>query len=230
MNRKFYDENQQFKERSMDQRQQIDNFHALFQDNKQEHEQSMNALRTELDESYQRENELKRRLQQAFEAKQHESYQMVSQLKEKLDETKLNEANLNAELQKCRQLLEIERNRAELVEKKLKVAEKELNSLHEKQNLERVDKESKAKSLEEKCELVKKQATNDRLKLEEKFRVEKDDYRKQMNDLERKIEEVIKEKAQMTCKYGQLVESNRELNSIIMNNQVYTDKKVEETK
>ena len=58
MNRKLYDENQQFKERNIEQRQQIEHFHTLFQENKQQNEQTLNQLRKERDEAYQRENEL----------------------------------------------------------------------------------------------------------------------------------------------------------------------------
>lgn len=51
-----------------------------------------------------------------------------------------------------------------------------------------------------------------------------------MNELEHKLEEVIKEKAQLACKYSQLVDSNRELNGIIKNNDSFHDKKVQELK
>lgn len=51
-----------------------------------------------------------------------------------------------------------------------------------------------------------------------------------MDELEHKLEEVIKEKAQLTCKYAQLVESNRELNSIIKNNELFHEKKIDDLK
>ncbi len=74
MNRKLYDETQQYKERSCDQRQQIDNFHILFAENKQESERSLALLRKDLDEARARE----RRLQAALDCKAQESYQVTA--------------------------------------------------------------------------------------------------------------------------------------------------------
>ncbi len=225
MNRKLYDENQQLRERSLEQRQQLDNFHTLFQENKQEHERSLAALRQELDESYgRRESESKRRAQ-------HESQLATQQLRERLDEAKASaEASLLGEVAKARQALESELRRGESCEKKWRQAEREYGSLIEKQNVEKIDLESRVRSLEERCELVKRQAIGERQKLEEKYASEREEWKRQLSDLERKIEEVIKEKAQITCKYGQVVETNRELSAMCKSAQIYSEKKVEETK
>ena len=111
MNRKLYEENQQVKERNVEQRQQLDNFHMLFQENKKENERSMGSMRKELDEVYQREADLKRRIQQTLESNKQESYQIASQLKEKLDEAKANEAGLVNDLNRAKQMLNDEHQR-----------------------------------------------------------------------------------------------------------------------
>lgn len=51
-----------------------------------------------------------------------------------------------------------------------------------------------------------------------------------MSELEHKLEEVIKEKAQLTCKYAQLAETNRELNNMIKNNEAFQEKKSQDIK
>lgn len=230
MNRKLYDENQQYKERSCDQRQQIDNFHILFQENKQENERAINLLRKELDDVYQREAEQKRRMQQQFDCKHQENYQLIASLKDKLDDMKACEARLRDELNATRLELQQERNKNDLAEKKCRLVEKDSNLLKESYQLEKTDMESKHVELEKQIELIKKQAFVDAQKQEEKFFVERDEIKKQVNELEHKLEEVIKEKAQITCKYGQLADGNRELNSIIKNNEVFHEKKLEDTK
>ena len=85
MNRKLYDENQQFKERNLEQRQQIEHYHVLFQENQQKAEQTLNQARKERDEAYQNETEFKHRMQIQIESKQQKSFMTINTLKEKLD-------------------------------------------------------------------------------------------------------------------------------------------------
>ena len=167
MNRKLYDENQQYKERSCDQRQQIDNFHILFQENKQENERAINLLRKELDDVYQREAEQKRRMQAQFDLKQQETYQLCGSLRDKLDEMKACEARLRDELAQTRLELQQERNKSELVEKKCQLVEKDSNLLKESCQLEKADLESRCTALERQIELIKKQAFVEAKKQEE---------------------------------------------------------------
>lgn len=130
MNRKLYDENQQFKDRTCDQRQQIENFNIMFQENKKESERAINVLRKELDELTKRENLEKRRMQSTFETKHQEAMQIISSLRKNLDEMQIREANLLEEIQQ-------ERNKSEISEKKIKLNEKDLTLLRETSELER---------------------------------------------------------------------------------------------
>lgn len=202
LNRKFFEENQQLKERAMSQRDQIDQYHMLFDDNKNEVDQ----LRDELNQVYQRESDLKR-----------QNMQLLSQIQ-------CSESSLVAEVAKLKQTIEQEKNRADLFEKKLKMLEKESNDLLEQERSEKSEIEVRLRCQHD------ERLKQERLKLEEKFNVERDEFKKQLTDLEHKLEEVIKEKAQLAFKYGQLVETNRDLNSMVKNSQVFNDKKVEETK
>ena len=130
MNRKLYDENQQFKERNIEQRQQIEHFHTLFQENKQQNEQTLNQLRKERDEAYQRENELKRRMQQTFES-----------MSQKLDEFKSNEMLIINDLNATKLELQQERNKCDLLEKKCKLLDKDCVLIKESGTLEKNDYE-----------------------------------------------------------------------------------------
>jgi hypothetical protein len=230
MNRKIFEENVQLKEKNIENTQQLDNFKIIFRDNKQEQDSSFIALRQELDECYQREVDLRNKLQEVLQSKEQESLKVISSLKKQLEETESYQSNTLNDLNKVKQGLEAEQHRADIFEKKHRQVEKDLTLVVEKQKIEKCDLESKVRSLEEKCELIKRQALNEKQKLEEKFNTERTESKKQLTELEHKIEEVIKEKAQLSCKYGQMVENNRELNSMMKNAQIYNDKKSEETR
>lgn len=130
MNRKLYDENQQYKERTCDQRQQIDNFHILFQENKQESERAISVLRKELDDVLKRESAEKRRMQSTFDSKHQETMQVIASLRANIDEMRERESRLLVEIQQ-------ERNKNELSEKKCKLVEKDLALLRETNELEK---------------------------------------------------------------------------------------------
>lgn len=130
MNRKLYDENQQYKERTCDQRQQIDNFHILFQENKQESERAISVLRKELDDVLKRESAEKRRMQSTFDSKHQETMQVIASLRANIDEMRERESRLLVEIQQ-------ERNKNELSEKKCKLVEKDLALLQETNELEK---------------------------------------------------------------------------------------------
>jgi hypothetical protein len=51
-----------------------------------------------------------------------------------------------------------------------------------------------------------------------------------LNDLELKLEEIIKEKAQISYKYGQLLDKNRDLNQILNQNEHANESKFNELK
>lgn len=146
MNSKLYEENQQYKERTCDQRQQIDNFHILFQENKQENERAISVLRKELDEVLKRESMEKRRIQSSFEAKQQEAMQIVASLRANVEEMREREARLGAELQQ-------ERNKNELAEKKCKLVEKDVALLREAGELERREWEAYRKQAVQEAEV-----------------------------------------------------------------------------
>ena len=217
INRKLYEENQQFKERNIEQRQQIDQFHILFQENQQKHEKALSDIKKERD---QHDNEIKRRSQ--------ENFHIINNLKEKLDTIKSNECNLNEELNKLRVDLQQEKAKSDILEKKCKLLEKDANLLKDSCNLEKNEYEAKLSDLVQQLEQNKKKYLNDKLKLEETHAKEKNELKTQLNTLEHKLEEMIKEKAQLQCKYGQLVENNRELNTLVQNKEAFNQQKMEE--
>lgn len=79
-------------------------------------------------------------------------------------------------------------------------------------------------------DLIKDRYSNEKLKLEEKCVSERDELKSQLSSLESKFEEVIKEKAQILFKHGQLIENNRELNSLLQNKEAIGEQKLNETK
>jgi chromosome segregation ATPase len=230
MNRKLYEENQQFKERNLEQRQQLENFHVLFQDNQMNTEQTINQMRKERDDSYQRENDLKRRMQHAIDTKKQESFLALNSLKEKLEEYKSNEAELYAEINNLKAQVQQEKSKFDLQEKKFKLLEKECELLKQNLSNEKSDHNDKLTEFNSQLEQSKKIYLNERQLQEEKFARERDEYKFQLGELENKIEEVIKEKAQINYKYGQLIETNRELNNQLQNHHILKEKSEQELK
>jgi hypothetical protein len=230
MNRKLYEENHQYKDRNIEQRQQIEHYHVLFQENQQKNEQSLNVLRKERDEAYQHESDLKRRMQQAIEAKQQEHFVSISNLNSKIDELKAIESNLNEELAKVKNELQQEKTKSELLDKKNKLLEKDVGLLKESWNLEKSELKMKITNLEQLTDSIRNQNLSEKQQLENLGLHERNDLKNQLNNLESKLEEVIKEKAQISCKYGQVVDTNRELNLLIQNKEASLDKNLEEAK
>ena len=109
MNRKLYEENQQYKDRNIEQRQQIEHYHVLFQENQQKHEITLNAMRKERDDAFARESDLKRRMQQQLDSKQQENLMLITNLKDKYESLKSNENHLSDELDTIKQALQQER-------------------------------------------------------------------------------------------------------------------------
>lgn len=230
MNRKLYEENQQYKDRNIEQRQQIEHYHVLFQENQQKNEQTMSSLRKERDEAYQRENELKRRMQQTLDAKQQDSFVVISTLKEKYDTLKQAEAHLSDELSSAKMELLKERTSADLLDKKCKILDKDNGLLKENWHTEKQQYSAKIEELESKLDKLRKENEGALSRLDEKAQIEREDLKSQLGELERKLEEIIREKAQLACKYGQMVDSSRELNSIIQSKDALYEQKVQELK
>jgi hypothetical protein len=111
INRKLYDENQQFKERSLEQRQQIEQYHSLFQENQQKHDQALLELKKERD---QYETEMKRRCQQTLDSRQHENFAMIGGLKEKMESLRANENLLMNELSAVKQEMQQDKGKTSL--------------------------------------------------------------------------------------------------------------------
>jgi chromosome segregation ATPase len=226
MNRKLYDENHQHKERSIEQRQQIEHYHALLKENQQQQEK----MRKEFDERLQQESDGKRRMQQSLEAKSQENFVIISNLKEKIDELKSKEANLSEKLNSCKLELHQERSNIEIYEKKANMLEKERHILKESSSNEKSELNAKISELEKELECNNSKHFNELNAIEERFSKERAELKDQLTGLENKLEEVIKEKANVSFKYGQVTETNRELSSIIKNNEAAHTKKIDELK
>ena len=230
MNRKLYDENQQFKERNIEQRQQIEHFHVLFQENQQKTEHTLTLMRKERDEAYQHENELKRRMQHAMDSKQQETFLTINSLKEKLDEFKANEAQLYSDLNTTKTQMQQEKRANELLEDKIKQLEKDCGLLTETWSAERNELNKRMNELNTQLEQTKKLHVSEKQKLEDKYMRERDELKAQLNELEKKIDEVTKEKTQLSTKCGQLAEGNRVLETQLQDNQTLNSKSEQELK
>lgn len=230
MNRKLYDENQQFKERNIEQRQQIEHYHVLFQENQQKAEQSLNQIRKERDEAYQNENDIKRRMQLTIDTKQHENLLAINNWKEKFENLKENEIHMSQELNTTKTQLQQEKNKVELLERKCKLLEKDYSILKENWNNEKSSLDGKINDYGSQLDITKKQFAAEKQKMDEKYARDKDDLIVQLRDLEKKTEEVINEKAQINFKYSQLIDSNRDLKSFYQNRESEHEKEIEELK
>jgi hypothetical protein len=230
MNHKLYDENQQFKERNTEQRQQIEHYHVLFQENQQKAEHSLNQIRKERDDAFQSESETKRRLQMTLDAKQQENYIALSSWKEKYECIKESEIHMSQELNTAKTQLQQERNRSELLEKKLKVLEKDLGFSKESWNVERADMDAKLGDCQRQLEAVRVQFGGEKQKLEERNVREREELSRQLRELEVRIEEAIKEKSQISFRCNQLVERNQELSSLYHDKESTSEKEMDEAK
>ena len=225
MNRKLYDENQQFKERNIDQRQQIEHYHLLFQETQQKTDQTLNmAIRKEREDASQRENEFKRRIQQSFENKQQDNFIIINNLKEKVDEYKANEAHSREQLNSVKLELQQEIDKVLMLETTCKRLEKDSLMATENWNGQKTELEARINELKSQMEFIRKQNLSEKQKLEEKSLRERDEFKSQIKQLEGKLEDMIKEKAQASNEYGHLAEKNRELNCIIKSKESLHDK------
>lgn len=230
MNRKLHDENQQFKERNIEQRQQIEHYHVLLQENQQKAEQSLNQIRKERDEAYLSESDTKRRMQLTIDTIQHENFQAINNWKEKFEQLKECEIRITQELNTAKAQIKQEKNKSELLEKKFSILQKECELLKDNWNTERSCLEEKIKDYSNQLEISKNQLMVEKQMLDEKHTSEKNELKIQLKNLEDKIEEVVKEKAEINYNYGQIVESNRELNNICQSKESTHGRKAEEMK
>lgn len=209
MNRKLYDENNQFKERNLEQRQKIEHYHVLFQENQQKTEQSLTQIRKERDEAFKSESETKRRLQMTLDTKQQESYIALNNWKEKYECIKESEIHMSQELNTAKTQLQQERNRTELLEKKYKQLEKDAQS---------------------QLDGARMQVGAEKQKWEEKTDREREEMRRRLNELEVMVEQAVREKETVSFKYNQLVERNQELNSLYHTKESSFKKELDEAK
>lgn len=230
MNRKLYDENSQFKERSLEQRQQIEHYHVLFQENQQKTEQSLTQIRKERDEAFQSESETKRRLQMTLDTKQQESYLALNNWKEKYECIRESEIHMSQELNTAKTQLQQERNRAELLEKKYKLLEKDVNFSKESWSSERAALGEKISGYQSQLDGARMQVGAERQKWEERTGREREEMRRRLKELEVMVEEAVQEKEKISFKYSQLVERNQELNSLYQTKESSSEKAMDEAK
>lgn len=228
MNRQLEYENQQFKERNLEQRQRLEHFHVLFQESNQKTDQSLSQMRTEREEALQAEQELKRRMQLALDTQQQENTLAIETWKQKLEDMKSKEIYLSQELNTINTQLQQEKNKNELLEKKFNVLEKDSGLLKEYWATEKLALNGQISESEIRLEMARKQFMSEKQKMEEKFKREKEELCSQVRELEAKIEEVIKDKSQISYKYGQLLESGREMEGDWVTKEQGFKKKVDE--
>lgn len=226
MNHKFYDEIQHLKERNMDQRKQIDSFNKLFQDCKQDSERKLGQIRQEFEQSLKREMELKKMIQQIQENKNQE----ISNLKDKLEKAKLVESEQNSEIEKRRNEIQSKTDKIETLEKSIRQIENELSALKDNTLSEKKTLLNDIETLKSNVDTLNKQIEDERSNHADKSKAERAEQKKHIDELESKLEEVIKEKAEITCKYGQILDRNKELNDLMKSNDENNEKALKESR
>lgn len=196
----------------------------LFMETKQSNELNQNLIQKKSDEclkEYQKEIELKKRQLAQYEQKQLELLKQIKTFNGEINELKKFNLSLIEQLNELKvsfneQLVQIKSTFNQSLQHVFDVELKNLkdNYLKEKFNLET------------QFELQKKQYTAEKTMLQH----EKYELQANMRDLEAKLEEIIKEKAQLTLKCGQLADTSRNLNQILQENERHNDQKFIELK
>ena len=167
---------------------------------------------------------------------------MANSYQERINALESNESLISGELGSMKRELERERLDYETLEKRCRVleeAEKQAAQLKEAWATEKTELQARLAGVESQAEITRQQILAERAQLEEsnahestqleeRIANERDEHKQQLADLERKLEEVIKEKAQISFKYGQYADANRELNALIQSNQNTSDQIINE--
>ncbi|CAF0907537.1 unnamed protein product [Brachionus calyciflorus] len=225
MNHKFYDEIQHLKERNLEQRKQIESFNKLFQDCKQDSERKLSQMRQELEQSVKRELEFKKMIQQIQDSKNQE----INGLKEKLERAKMTENHLNNEIEKKKAEIQIKTEKIELLEKNIQETEKNFNLFQETSISEKKNFELNIENLKHEIDVLNRKADEEKKILSETSTLEKNEQKKHLDELEQKLEQIIKEKAEITCQYAQIFDRNKELNEILKTNDENNEKKLKDS-
>jgi hypothetical protein len=224
INRKLYEENGQYKERNLEQRKQIEHMHMLLIETKQSNDLNQNLIQKKADEcikDLQKEIDVKKRQLQDTEQKQKDLFSKLKTFSNEINELKLENKSLvdtigNQEGQFNEDIAKLRLNFSNILQQTFDIELKKLkdNFYNEKYNLET------------QIELQKKQFFNEK----SVFETEKYELQSNIRDLELKLEEIIKEKAQFSYRCGQVTQTNRDLSKILDQNEIKNEEKLNEVK
>ncbi|CAF0826763.1 unnamed protein product [Rotaria sordida] len=152
-------------------------------------------------------------------------------LTNEFNEMKKSYERLEQENQKLKLQIEQERKKVEESTKLKTLSDIELQNIQEKLRTQRYEHETKIATLDETLKYSQKQYQT----LQQNYRTIEDKYEKEIhslkehiNELENKIEEVIKDKALASIRCGELIEENRKLEKALIDKEDDYEEKIAE--
>ena len=136
---------------------------------------------------------------------------------------------LEQENQKFKSQIDHERKKAEESTKLKTQSDIELQTMHDKQRSQRFEQETKIAALDESLKYAQKQCQtlqHNQRSLEDKHEKEIVALRGHIDELETKIEEVIKDKALSSIRCGELLEENRKLEKALIDKEDDYEEKI----
>ncbi|CAF2115192.1 unnamed protein product [Rotaria magnacalcarata] len=162
-----------------------------------------------------------------FEKKSDENERLINDF----SEMKKSYERLEQENQRLKLQVEHERKKAEECTKSKTSSDIELQNIQEKLRTQRYEHETKIATLDETLKYSQKQHQT----LQQNYRTIEDKYEKEIhslkehiNELEIKIEEVIKDKALASIRCGELIEENRKLEKALIDKEDDYEEKIAE--
>jgi hypothetical protein len=213
INRKLYDENSQYKERNLEQRKQIEHMHMLLIETKQSNENLVQKKADEID--------VKKRQLQESEYREKELLMKIKSFSLEINDVKKEKNQLidainKIDLQFKEELKRLRLNFSSSLQQMFEIEVKKLSDNYQNEKY----------NLETQIDVQKKQFLN------EKSLIDTEKYEMQSNirDLELKLEEIIKEKAQLKERNGSLTQTNRSLQSELNQHEQKNEHKLNELK
>ena len=198
--------------------------HMLLIETKQSNDLNQNLIQKKADDcikDLQKDIDVKRRQLQDTEQKQKDLFSKLKTFSNEINELKIENKSLvdtigNQEGQFNEDVSKLRINFSNILQQTFDIELKKLkdNFYNEKYNLET------------QIELQKKQFFNEK----SVFESQKYELESNIRDLELKLEEIIKEKAQFSYRCGQVTQTNRDLSKILDQNEIKNEEKLNEVK
>ncbi|CAF0996362.1 unnamed protein product [Didymodactylos carnosus] len=178
---------------------------------------------------YENENAKMRDLSICYKIKLEKKLDELERLNSDLNEFKKSYEKFEQDNGKLKIQLDNERKKIEELTQMKSTNENELQCLVQKQRTQRYEHETKIAQLDDTLVRQQKQfyqAQQQQRLLEEKYLNEQEELKKHINELEMKIEEVIKEKALSQIRCGELVDENRKLEKALIDKEDDYEEKI----